>query len=408
MKKLHFLIIDDDEHSSNIVKNLLERAGHKVSSIFDSTTAIDQIKAIKPDCVISDISMPHLDGLDLFEKLRKTKNIKQPTFIIVTAKIFEFDRRRAFELGVDGYLLKPIDTKTFVNDVLEIVDGKIHIQFWGVRGTLPVPGKNTTRYGGNTNCVTLNYANKELLIFDAGTGIKELSNHLVKENHFPMSAKLFITHPHYDHIHGLPFFVPLYMQGNQFEILGSAHNDITIEKLVAGQMDSIYFPVTIKEFGANLIFKTLTEESFFIDDLNIQTMLLNHPGRCLGFRVQHKNKVFCYITDNELYLEDSPHYNQFDVDRLVNFIKHADVAVMDATYKDEDYQKKVGWGHSCISRVVDVADKAKVKLLCLYHHDLDHVDKDIDEKLKTAKSLLKSRKSKTKCIAPKEGQTIVI
>lgn len=279
---------------------------------------------------------------------------------------------------------------------------------WGVRGTLPVPGTLTTVYGGNTNCITLSYAKKDFFIFDAGTGIKALSNYLVKENKFPMSAKIFISHPHYDHINGLPFFVPLYIKGNEFEILGSNHGDISIEKIIADQMDSLYFPITVKEFSAKLTFKSLTEESFNIDDLQIQTLLLNHPGRCLGYRVQHNDKLFCYISDHEIYSEESPQHNQFEVDRLVHFINGADLVVIDATYTDEEYLKKTGWGHSCISRVVDIADKANVKVLCLYHHDPDQFDKEIDLKLASAKLLLKNRHSKTQCIAAHEGDKFVI
>jgi len=406
--KLHFLLIDDDERITALLRSVLERAGHKVTTTNLSTQAVALTSKLQPDCIICDILMPELDGLDLFSKIKKIKNINQPTFIIVTAKIFEFDRRRAFELGVDGYLVKPIDLQTFLSDVLEIIEGKMVIQFWGVRGTLPVPGIKTNRYGGNTSCVTLNYAKKQFLIFDAGTGIKELSNYLIKQNKFPFSAKIFISHPHYDHINAIPFFVPLYMKGNKFEIYGSAHNETSIEKLISAQMDSLYFPITIKEFAANLTYRDLNEESFYIDDLHVQTILLNHPGRCLGYRVQHKNKSFCYITDHEFYLENSPYYNQFEVDRLIHFIAATNVLVIDTTYTDSEYLKKIGWGHSCVSRVIDIADKAKVKLLCLFHHDPDQLDEDIDLKVKEAKSLLKLRNSKTKCIAPHEGKIIII
>jgi phosphoribosyl 1,2-cyclic phosphodiesterase len=137
-------------------------------------------------------------------------------------------------------------------------------------------------------------------------------------------------------------------------------------------------------------------------------MLLNHPGRCLGFRVQYNNKIFCYITDHELYLEDVPYYNQFEVDRLINFIKEANVLVIDTTYTDAEYVSKIGWGHSCVSRVVDIADKAQVKLLCIYHHDPDQLDKNIDFKLREATKLLESRHSVTRCIAPREGEKIFI
>jgi phosphoribosyl 1,2-cyclic phosphodiesterase len=289
------------------------------------------------------------------------------------------------------------------------LSGKMLIRFWGTRGSLPVPGKKTTRYGGNTNCVTLNFAKNVFFIFDAGTGLKELSNHLVKENKFPLSAKVFITHPHYDHINGIPFFAPFYQEDNRFEIFGTNHNDYNIKDLIAGQMDTVYFPVTMQEFQSTLTFRTLEEEKFNCEGMEISTIILNHPGRCLGYRVQNNKKSFCYITDNELYLENDELFKQEDVERLVDFIKDSDFLVMDSTYNtDCEYEKKLNWGHSCVSRVIDVADKANVKTLCLFHHDPDQYDKQIDEKLKNAKTLLKARGSKTRCIAAHEGDKYFI
>ena len=241
-----------------------------------------------------------------------------------------------------------------------------------------------------------------------GHGIKTLSDYLIKENKLPITGKILITHPHYDHIIGIPFFAPLYMKGNEFEVLGADQMDISLERLIWQLMDSVYFPVTMKEFSSKLSFRSIKEGEFHTGKVNFQAMLLNHPGRCLGFRLQYMDKIFCYITDHELFLEDSPNYNQLYVDNLVQFINKADLLIMDTTYTDEAYQSKVGWGHSCVSRVIDVADKAKVKLLCLFHHDPDETDDEINAKLKNAQSLLKSRNSKTRCIAPHEGQKIVI
>lgn len=408
MQKIHFLIVDDDKVAAQMHADLLEKGGHQATVITSSTDVLKQITKLQPDCIICDLMMPELDGMELFHEIRKLKNIKQPTFVILTAKVFDFDQRHSLELGVNGYLTKPINTKTFLDDLLKIIHETMIVKFWGVRGTLPVSGKDTNKYGGSTNCVTLSLAKKHYFIFDAGTGIKKLSNYLLEENIFPVKAKIFISHPHYDHINGLPFFVPLYMKGNEFEILGTHQRNVTIEKLIVNQMDSVYFPITVKEFGAKINYRDLKEERFAIDDVNVQTILLNHPGRCLGYRVEYKDKIFCYVTDHEFYSKDSPNYNQFDVDRVINFIHKADILIIDTTYSDNEYVKKVGWGHSSVSRVVEVADEAQVKLLCLFHHDPDQLDKDITAKLEYAISLLNSRNSKTQCIAPHKGDEIFI
>lgn len=282
------------------------------------------------------------------------------------------------------------------------------IQFWGVRGTLPVPGKKTIQYGGNTNCVTLRCGKEHFFIFDAGTGIKELSNYLIQKNLLPISAKLFLTHPHYDHINGIPFFVPFYRKGNHFDIYGTNHGSFNIKNLISNQMDSVYFPVTINEFSAQLNFHSIGEETFHFNSVEVSTISLNHPGGCMGYRILHHGRSFCFITDNEIYFENSPHYNAHEIDRLVAFIHGADLLVMDTTYSDEGYARKNDWGHSCVSRVVDVAEKAKVKALCLFHHDPDQYDEDITAKLNSAQTLLKERRSKMICLAPQEGDLIVV
>ena len=165
----------------------------------------------------------------------------------------------------------------------------------------------------------------------------------------------------------------------------------------------------MNEFSSAVTFRSLTEETIVIDDVRVDTILLNHPGRCLGFRITYKDKVFCYITDNEIYLkEDKQRYNKEEVDRLTRFVKHSDLLIIDATYMDEEYKHKIGWGHSSLTSVVELAANAEVKVLCLHHHDPDQSDCDIDKKLELAQAVLQELDSDTKCIIPHEGDEIVI
>lgn len=407
--KLRFLIIDDCKDILMTYAKMLEHAGHDVTTLNNCETAMDIIRDEQPDCIVCDLMMPGIGGLDLFKIIRDADDIKQPVFVIVSGKQFEYDRRRAHDLGVDAYLTKPINSETFVRDLESLIKEKITVKFWGCRGTLPVPGVKTLKYGGNTNCIEVNIANKHNFILDAGTGIKELSNHIMKHKKIPYAGKIFLTHPHYDHINGIPFFVPLYMKGNDFEFLGPDQEQVTLEQWLGMQMDSLFFPVTMKEFASHVKFRSLTEESFKIDNISVHTIFLNHPGHCLGYRFDHKGKSLCYITDNELYLkEDKQRYNKEEVDRLISFIKDTDILIIDCTYLDEEYKFKIGWGHSPLSNVVDVADRAKVKLLCLHHHDPDQSDDDIDNKLRQAQKMLKERDSATQVIVPHEGEVIEI
>lgn len=405
-QKLKFFIVDDDRIFIKLLTKLLEKESYAVSHNTSSVNALPEIIEQVPDCVVLDMMMPEMDGLELLKRLRNEPSLNKTKFFVVSAKAYEFDRKRAFTFGADGYITKPIDTTNIVAQLQRIIEDRIELSFWGVHGTLPVPGEQTTRYGGNTSCVSLEFSRGSFFIFDAGTGIKALSDHLIAGNRQLVGAKIFISHPHWDHINGLPFFAPLYMQGNEIEICGPAHGDISMQELISGQMDGVYFPINIKEFSAMLTFRNLMEEEIEIEGITIKTMLLNHPGHCLGYRVEYDNKSICYVTDNELYPPTNKFYNEFYLDQLTDFVAGTDILITDCTYTDEEYEAKVGWGHSAVSQVVDLADRAAVKNLCLFHHDPDQRDADIDAKLETALALLKQRKSATRCEAPKEKQTI--
>jgi len=178
-----------------------------------------------------------------------------------------------------------------------------------------------------------------------------------------------------------------------------------MRKLISGQMDGVYFPINIKGFEAKVSFHNLGEQTFTINTLQIQTMFLNHPGQCLGYRLNYKDKSVCYITDNEIYPESSRLYNESYVNKLKDFVSDTDVLITDCTYTDDEYGGKIGWGHSSVSQVAQLADMAAVKSLFLFHHDPDQTDTDIDNKLKMARAILEMKGSSTKCIAPKERES---
>ncbi len=409
MKNVKFFLVDDDPGVIEIITQYLKEANAEIESTISSTNAFEMIVAQKPDCVILDIMMPELDGLELCRRLRQEPNLDDMKIVFLSGKSYEFDRNRAFKFGANGFFQKPIkDSNEFIDDLKHILDDKPELQFWGVRGTLPVSGADVLKYGGYTNCVSINFPCNNLFIFDAGTGIKLLSNHLMKTHHGPISAKIFISHPHWDHINALPFFSPLYIPGNEFEICGPSHGDITMRELISAQMDGVYFPIRIKEFAARVYFRDLKEQEIEIDQIKIKTMLLTHPGYCLGYRLEYMDTVICYVTDNELFPETSPYYNLDYFEKLSQFIDSADYLITDCTYSDKEYNSKINWGHSSVSPVIRLADHAKVKKIFLYHHDPDQNDQDIDEKLSAANVILNELGSKTICIVPKEKQHFVL
>jgi phosphoribosyl 1,2-cyclic phosphodiesterase len=223
-----------------------------------------------------------------------------------------------------------------------------------------------------------------------------------------ISAKIFISHPHWDHINALPYFAPLYVPGNSIEILGPCQDEKCVEDFLMEQMDGVYFPVTAQEFGAQVSYRHLREESFEVDRVTVRTMLLNHPGHCLGYRIEYRGRSICYITDNELYPESIGLRDSGYVRKLERFVADADILITDSTYMDDEYLKHVNWGHSPLSEVVGLAHRAKVRNLHLFHHDPDQDDDAIAIKLETACAMLRKLGSGTECIAPAEGQLLSI
>lgn len=406
---MKFFVVDDDPDVVALLEHELRSAGHEVISDTSSRQALARIPGVRPDCVVTDLMMPEMDGFELTRELRSRPELAAMKIVVVSAKTYDFDRRRAKELGADGYMTKPIRRETLLAEISEIVTRKVVVAYWGVHGTLPVTGQGTLRYGGNTPCVSVEVGGGEPLhIFDCGTGIKRLSDWVMASGNQRFSARIFISHPHWDHINTIPFFAPLYIRGNQIDVHGPYQGDLTIERVVSAQMESVYFPVTIREFGARLTFRDLREERLDFGAVRIDTMLLKHPGYCLGYRLKSHDRTVCYITDNELYLPGDPRYDTKYLERLADFVRGADLLITDTTYRDNEYPSKVDWGHSCVSQVADLAVRAGVKKLHLFHHDPDQDDDAIDQKTAEAREALAKRGSDIVCESPAEGTAVVL
>lgn len=257
------------------------------------------------------------------------------------------------------------------------------VRFWGVRGSIACPGEKTVRYGGNTSCVEMMVAGHRL-IFDGGTGLRVLGQSVLKE--MPLTASMFFTHSHWDHIQGFPFFVPAFVPGNRFDIFGAiAPNGSTIEQRLNDQMLHPNFPVPLQIMGADLHFHDIEvgEVVYVGDTIRVENALLNHPGEAVGYRVTWNDYSVAYVTDTE-------HYPDRLDENVLWLARDTDVFIYDATYTDEEYysetSSKVGWGHSTWQEAVKVAKAANVKKLVIFHHDPLHSDDFMDNvKDKTAK-----------------------
>lgn len=248
------------------------------------------------------------------------------------------------------------------------------IKFWGVRGSIPCPGSETVRYGGNTSCVEMQVG-RERLIFDGGTGLRALGQSLMAES--PAKAHLLFSHSHWDHIQGFPFFIPAFIRGNTFKIYAvPSTNEATIKQKLHDQMSHPNFPVPLQIMRADLEFYNLEmAETFHCGDVTVETRPLNHPGEAVGYRVNWQGLSAAYITDTE-------HFPDRLDDNVLALAWQADVMIIDATYTDEEYNDpnfpKVGWGHSTWQQAVKIAQAAQVKQLVLFHHDPAHNDDFLD------------------------------
>jgi phosphoribosyl 1,2-cyclic phosphodiesterase len=292
------------------------------------------------------------------------------------------------------------------------------IRFWGVRGSIPSPGPQTVRYGGNTTCIEVRSDAGELIILDAGTGIFPLAQTLLKE--LPVRANVFITHTHWDHIHGLPFFIPFFIPGNSVRIHG-AYDVISsqgIEQIMNVQMQYSYFPIREAELKARIEYQTLEiGEAVQIGDATITNTLLNHPVIDFGYRVDCNGKSMFFTGDHEpwfnIYDEGDEGYAEFQAlieekqRHMDDTIRGVDVLIMDCSYTAAEYPNKKGWGHSTFDYAMELARRTGVKKLVCTHHEPTRSDDELEQVFTEAKERV-ARPGDPEIILSREGLELEI
>jgi phosphoribosyl 1,2-cyclic phosphodiesterase len=286
------------------------------------------------------------------------------------------------------------------------------LRFWGTRGSIPSPGLATARYGGNTPCIELRTADGWLVILDAGTGIRELGRALMASaNGNCVEGDIFLTHAHWDHIQGIPFFAPLFHRGNHFTIWGSRSLQTSIDRVVRDQMSPVVFPVSFEELQARIDFQELAEERRAGSGYDVAAMAVRHPGGALGYRFTESNRTgggLVYVSDNELSTAaryDSP---QEWRSRFVEFVRGAAVLVHDTMYRADEYRNFVGWGHSTYEDAVELALEASVDRLVLFHHHPERTDEEVDRCVAACRELVQARGARLDVIAAAEGMTLIV
>ena len=288
----------------------------------------------------------------------------------------------------------------------------MRIRFWGTRGSLAKPGPSTIRYGGNTSCVEVRAADGTLIILACATGAHDRGRRVGVWGQRPIRGHLLITHTHWDHIQGFPFFAPLFVQGNEWDVHAPQGLGQRLEDTLAGQMEYAYFPVTLGELGATIRYHEVSESIFDLGTVQVTARYLNHPGIALGFRLEVGGIAVVYATDHEPHSRHQPDATDpaqllpvhREDQRHVEFLAGADLVIHDAQYTLEEYPSKLSWGHSPAELAVDFALAAGVKRLALFHHDPLRDDAAIDRLVERCRQ--RTVAGGLDIFAAAEGQTI--
>lgn len=280
------------------------------------------------------------------------------------------------------------------------------VTVWGTRGSIPAPGPATVRYGGNTPCVEVQLSDGTELILDAGTGIRNLGKKLVAaEVHHPVFVLM--SHAHWDHVHGFPFFGPAYTRGRQIRVAGWSHSIRAIKDLLYTQMNGLSFPVEFGELRANIDFMDLGDSVAQIRSATLQLGLCSHPGGSCCFRISAEGEgTLLHATDNELRAPGRD--GRVRREALGKLCEGVDVLIHDAQFLPEELPDHMDWGHSTYEDAVDLAGQAGVKRLILFHHDPDRSDEQVDEIQWRACDYAAARGYDLVCEAAREGMQISI
>jgi phosphoribosyl 1,2-cyclic phosphodiesterase/CheY-like chemotaxis protein len=425
------LLIDDDEICRAPAAELLRRSHWRVFEAEDGESGLQLAVQHRPDIILCDLLMPRINGYQVCRAVREHIELRHTKIIVVTGRDYAADRKSAEEAGADDYLVKPIEFSKLkeamervlpamtdgqrpseLTPVRSVPDAITWLKFWGVRGSIPAPGRETVFFGGNTSCVELR-TDGEHIICDAGSGIRALGLALEAEaGARPLHLTLLITHSHWDHIQGFPFFVPAYQPQNKLHILGYEGASDCLRKTLAGQMESPYFPVALNEMPGNIAIQELKEMNFRIGPIPVEACFTNHPGICVGYKFHTSGGVIVYMPDNETQTRGAAGPNGVvpsAVDlNITEFIRDADLLILDAQYTREEYQKHIGWGHGCVDEVVAMAAAAKVRRLYLFHHDPAHDDRFISSMLMHARELAAAVGSDMRIEAAREGEQVAL
>ncbi|MDD8019337.1 MAG: response regulator [Bacteroidota bacterium] len=421
IKLKRVLVVDDEEAMRTIMYHYLSDNGYEVATVSTGEECLEKVPAYKPDVILLDIMMPGIHGFDVLKQLKADPATSSIGVVMCSAKDYKPEKDLAFQQGAYGYLTKPFTLAQLLTIVKECLyrprspqtpppslvptsgkrftvtldRSKPYIRFWGTRGSVPVSGTSFLRHGGNTPCLEVNDGHSTIII-DAGTGIRELGVRLMSEP--PRPIHLFIGHTHWDHIQGFPFFVPAFRPETSLTVYGVSGFGKDLRSIFSGQLDADYFPVQLPDLPGTIEFRQLSESPTTVGSLKMYWEYVHHPGAAVGFKFSLNGKTIVYMTDNEFLkgYRGAPDAALLDAEilsrysNLLQFINDADVLISESQYTNEEYEKKIGWGHTMLSNGCLLCKLCNVKRWIVTHHDPMHTDDFLQEKLLLTRQILNS------------------
>lgn len=438
--KYKILIADDDLMLLELAWDILTgEMDYEVLKAADGLEAWEKAQVFKPDLVITDLMMPKMHGYELCEKLKGPGGVPGVRIMVASAKTFATDKTQAEASGADAYIIKPYSPSTLLKKVRDLLSGTqpvktpppaavsakvppqpaaagiavpqgrvpMYVRFWGTRGSCPVSGPKTIRYGGNTACTEVRIGDL-VLILDCGTGLRDLGTALLGEfKDRPIAAHIFVGHTHWDHIQGFPFFAPLYNPRNSFSLYSVHGAHGSLESVFSGSMASDYFPIPLVSLAGKVNFIEMTGP-ITLGPAKISFCHLNHPGICIGFRIEAQGRSVCYMSDHETFnkLHNENNIAQRQDASITDFVRGCDLLIREAQYTEKEYNARIGWGHSTFDDAVRCAAEAGAKKLAIFHHDPEHTDEMMDAHIAYCRSLAQKAGGKVDCFAATDGLKI--